>query len=621
MKGDKETKQVQRKYKAVIFVGDNIDQRGFIANYIRENHLSDEDVMVVAGSIDQVDLSSLDLDKNTDKDTLFMVVAHGVNQPYKGEGNKPNYLLHEIGHKLTGEFFNELRIAANHEISAILFSCHGGGTLKRKEIGSGISLMIRSSSKYTTVSFENLERVTEILNWKVRFGLANKKIFVKFAKLDQETIHYKNKNEKEPVKLSRIGKFSLKDFSIESVRKAISQIDSSPTYDKFIGKLQAALVEKLSPENIRNFIANRGDAEFKKLHSKRISFKNIGKKNSETKESKEEPTKELNDDQIKDYVSKLLIIAINRDDFDLIQAIISQYGREILNVKPDRAVQNPLVFSITRGKTEIIPILVAAGADPNLVIDGMFPLSTAINQSNHETIRTLLRVGANPDLVVDQVSALAIAIKKNDLEVAKILLEEGKADPNLIVNGVSILTGAIFDGNLKMVEFLLEAKADPNLIDAIKTPPLIFALQQDPTGIKGVSEILINNKNTNLDQPDENGNTALIVAVKNNRLEIVELLVTKGANINIKGEEGLNALEVAKQNGFKDIEKYLEKVTPKKNILKTIKANILGTTKPATAVVKPVVKQEVKEGVKPASTIKQTQTTAVNPDAQGHDFR
>jgi ankyrin repeat protein len=61
---------------------------------------------------------------------------------------------------------------------------------------------------------------------------------------------------------------------------------------------------------------------------------------------------------------------------------------------------------------------------------------------------------------------------------------------------------------------------------------------------------VINNK-------DNNGYTALMIASENGHKEVVELLLNKGANINYKNDDGYTALMLASAKGHKNIVELL----------------------------------------------------------------
>ena len=61
--------------------------------------------------------------------------------------------------------------------------------------------------------------------------------------------------------------------------------------------------------------------------------------------------------------------------------------------------------------------------------------------------------------------------------------------------------------------------------------------------IKSLQEIL--QQPINLDVMDDEGNTALILAILNDQVEVARLLCAKGANVHIKNKKGLSAIQQA----------------------------------------------------------------------------
>lgn len=74
--------------------------------------------------------------------------------------------------------------------------------------------------------------------------------------------------------------------------------------------------------------------------------------------------------------------------------------------------------------------------------------------------------------------------------------------------------------------------------------------------LKAIDE-LISDKRTNLNQTDKYGNTAVIVASRNGRLETVKHLIEKGADPNLKVTNDDTALTLAITNRHPEIVKYL----------------------------------------------------------------
>ena len=94
---------------------------------------------------------------------------------------------------------------------------------------------------------------------------------------------------------------------------------------------------------------------------------------------------------------------------------------------------------------------------------GFTPLLFAAQQGDAESARLLLAAGANVnDVAPIGWSAVAVAAFKNQVEVGKLLLDEG-ADPDAAGAGFTALHAAVLRGNLALVEALLAHGANPDI--------------------------------------------------------------------------------------------------------------------------------------------------------------
>ena len=94
-------------------------------------------------------------------------------------------------------------------------------------------------------------------------------------------------------------------------------------------------------------------------------------------------------------------------------------------------------------------------------------------------------------------------------------------------------------GYIDVVNTLLESGANANLMNYLKETALMYAAMRcDPT----IVVALLKNCVDNIDATDFHGDTALITAVRSFNADIVNILIKKGANINVKGEYGKTAL-------------------------------------------------------------------------------
>ncbi len=163
---------------------------------------------------------------------------------------------------------------------------------------------------------------------------------------------------------------------------------------------------------------------------------------------------------------------------------------ELLN-KPGRGSYTPLHQSILRKKTELVTILLALGADPNVTTKSkQTALHVAISRSDIEASKATIAAGADRALRDgDGWTPLHLAAAKNKLELAALLLDSG-ADITLLSDaGGTPLHEASVSGSPELVQLLLDRGADPSVVSKTGKTALDHAIEfkNDP-----VAEILRN---------------------------------------------------------------------------------------------------------------------------------
>lgn len=158
-------------------------------------------------------------------------------------------------------------------------------------------------------------------------------------------------------------------------------------------------------------------------------------------------------------------------------------------------------------------------------------------------------------------SLLLIATEANDLKMAR-LLTDYKADVNQQDNRQDspfLLAGA--SGHTELVKLFLTKGARFDIFNRYNGTALIPACER---GHIEVVKLLSNTKDFPIDHVNRLGWTALMEAVvlgngSGKYVEIVQILVDAGCNINIPDKDGVTALQHAKSRSYNGIVKVLEK--------------------------------------------------------------
>lgn len=173
---------------------------------------------------------------------------------------------------------------------------------------------------------------------------------------------------------------------------------------------------------------------------------------------------------------------------------------------------------------------------------GSRPLNWAVRLASPEMVMLLLKAGADPNITKKTSSTpLLDAIELKSLSMAELLLKN-HADPNVGELGNKPLTWAIFGANYEMVALLLSYGANVNCNDAINRPSLLYACSSDHLDI--IKLLLDKGANPNLAEKPT-GYTSIHVAAFAKNIAVAELLLTHGADPNIKGQDGQTALMIA----------------------------------------------------------------------------
>ena len=150
--------------------------------------------------------------------------------------------------------------------------------------------------------------------------------------------------------------------------------------------------------------------------------------------------------------------------------------------------------------------------------------------------------------IIDNVgkTALMSAGVKGNTIAARILINNG-ADINIQDNdGMTALLWAAKHGNTEIVQLLINNGADINIQDKGGKTTLMFAAQHRNTEIV---QLLIY-KGADINAQNKNGNTPLMVAAAYGNTETVNLLLDKGADIHTKDNNGYTALNIAANTAF-----------------------------------------------------------------------
>lgn len=210
------------------------------------------------------------------------------------------------------------------------------------------------------------------------------------------------------------------------------------------------------------------------------------------------------------------------------------------NAKKD-GTYTPLCSAIRDNRTELVSLLLANGADPNLMASE-YPAFKCVTHHRTHLLPQLVTAGSDlhhPKGIIEK------AVAHHNKDALMYLLEQ-QANPNdRTPEGYTALTTAIREDRIDFVDILLANGADPAIRGqdwpicmAVKRPLILKKLLpkvHNPRAVKGVMEM----------------------AVVANELESIKLLLAAGVSVEDKNGGVFSPLTTAIREGRKDIVKYL----------------------------------------------------------------
>jgi ankyrin repeat protein len=202
-------------------------------------------------------------------------------------------------------------------------------------------------------------------------------------------------------------------------------------------------------------------------------------------------------------VSDAFYTAIRNGDGTTVKSLIAVHGA---NIKDNRGT-TPLMYAAAFGNAEMVGMLLDAGADPNVANDlGATALMWSVN--DEEKVRLLLfkKANVNAKSKFGRTPLIIAASEDSGMPVVRMLVEKG-ADVNAADHGPPSTAGTV---------------GRPNI-----TPLLAAASSSNPDMVR-----YLITKGARVDVKDAVGQTALMNAAAFGSIEVIKLLLARGADVN-----------------------------------------------------------------------------------------
>jgi uncharacterized protein len=246
-----------------------------------------------------------------------------------------------------------------------------------------------------------------------------------------------------------------------------------------------------------------------------------------------------------------IVEAINKGNIELVRLLLAHHA----STKFDTGFKL-LVKAAEKGNPEIVRLLLEAGCNPNDSDHSGSALRQACIRCDVDTMRVLLEAGAEVPLQGDDVSAIFYAPFMAK-QLAGLLGEQPDPTPyipqalQVVIDAgtnlnlqdqhkSTLLSSAVGFGHLEAMQILLKAGADPNLSG--KVPNLLAIDQQELRPLIA-----------KYSEPTHPLNLAAALG----HLAMIQPLVDAGADINFRDEQGRSAIDIAIKEGHQAIVKLL----------------------------------------------------------------
>ena len=173
-------------------------------------------------------------------------------------------------------------------------------------------------------------------------------------------------------------------------------------------------------------------------------------------------------------------------------------------------------------------------------------LQTAIIRDDFVQVREWLRQGMDPNTKVGRGEpALVKAMQLDSLRVVEELLQSPKLRIDMAnPAGETALMYACIKGNLDLVKRLLAKEAR---INQPGWTPLHYAVSANNEHSLEIVRLLLDN-NAYIDAESPNKSTPLMLAAQYGSQEMVQLLLDAGADVQLRNQQGLTAVDFARRS-------------------------------------------------------------------------
>lgn len=232
------------------------------------------------------------------------------------------------------------------------------------------------------------------------------------------------------------------------------------------------------------------------------------------------------------------------NDMDKLKDMIKN-DKKCLEKRDKHFNQTPLMRAIIDRKSDMVEFLLEQGSNINAKdIDCRTVIEVAIESQNTVMFNKLLELGAE----FDKKEALKLSIHNNNVNIFETLYNKSNIQTEQIKQGL-LRMSIKFNAN-NIVKFLLEKDLNINYMDKNGVNNFMYAIKYSTVSTRNLEMLL--NHGANINSVDKENNTALHFAAKTGNKMVVDYLSKKMSNINAINNVGDTPLIVAVKEGRLD---------------------------------------------------------------------
>ncbi|XP_055286955.1 ankyrin repeat and KH domain-containing protein 1 isoform X7 [Moschus berezovskii] len=253
-----------------------------------------------------------------------------------------------------------------------------------------------------------------------------------------------------------------------------------------------------------------------------------------------------------------LILAATAGHVGVVEILLDKGGD--IEAQSERTKDTPLSLACSGGRQEVVDLLLARGANKeHRNVSDYTPLSLAASGGYVNIIKILLNAGAEINSRTGSklgISPLMLAAMNGHVPAVKLLLDMGSdINAQIETNRNTALTLACFQGRAEVVSLLLDRKANVEHRAKTGLTPLMEAASG---GYAEVGRVLLD-KGADVNAPPvpSSRDTALTIAADKGHYKFCELLINRGAHIDVRNKKGNTPLWLASSGGHFEVVQLL----------------------------------------------------------------